>query len=343
MKEIKRLSIVFDMYGCPNRCKHCWIGHMDNIKKSNDDLIFVANYFQNVCDNFEIYSWMREPDYADNYKDLWILENKLAKGIKPQRFEIASFYRLVRDCDYAPWLYDIGVRVVQLTLFGLEEMTDYFIGRKGAFKEIIQATDILLDNKIAPRWQVFINQMNKDEIIEMIKLSEKLKLKERTAVLGHEFKLFIHEGSCDGENLKLYPIRITKDDIDEKIIPYYLNYHELEEEKVLYNKLINDKSTRNLVSEEVVFYVTNDFSVYPNISNIAPWWKLGNIKENTVDEIIYNYQNNKAIAMNISNTVPIYEIVRKVGNKNSNKLFSKNDYYDYLINQYSKFIFMEMR
>ena len=61
MNKIKKLSIVFDMHGCPNRCKHCWIGHMNNKQMNNDDLIFVANFFNNVCDNFEIYSWMREP------------------------------------------------------------------------------------------------------------------------------------------------------------------------------------------------------------------------------------------------------------------------------------------
>lgn len=334
MNKIKKLSIVFDMHGCPNRCKHCWIGHMNNKQMNNDDLIFVANFFNNVCDNFEIYSWMREPDYADNYKDLWVLENKLAKGIKPQKFELASFYRLVRDKDYAPWLYEIGVRTVQLTLFGLEKMTDYFVGRSGAFKEILQATEILLENKIAPRWQVFINKMNKDEIIDVINLSKELKLAERTKAINQQFKLFVHEGSCDGENKKLYPIRITRDDIDKKIIPYYLNYHELEEEKILYKKFINLHSTRNLVDENIVLYVTNDFSVYPNISNITSWWKIGNIKDNKVEEIIDNYQNNKAFAMHISNTIPISQLVKKCGDEKSDKLFSIDDYLDYLLNKY---------
>src|SRR5690554_6875556 len=242
MKKIDKLSIVFDMYGCPNRCKHCWIGHMDNKNLTIEDLHLVANYFKDLSDNFEIYSWMREPDYADNYKELWELENALAKGIKPERFELASFYRLVRDKRYAPWLSKIGVKKVQLTLFGLEENTDYFIGRIGAFKEILQATDILLDNNIAPRWQVFINQKNKDEMIEIVNLSKRLKLAERTKANGQEFKLFIHEGSCDGENEKLYSIRITRDDIPEEIKPYILNYNELKEERELYKELINDDS-----------------------------------------------------------------------------------------------------
>ena len=213
-------------------------------------------------------------------------------------------------------------------------MTDYFVGRSGAFKEILQATEILLENKIAPRWQVFINKMNKDEIIDVINLSKELKLAERTKAINQQFKLFVHEGSCDGENKKLYPIRITRDDIDKKIIPYYLNYHELEEEKILYKKFINLHSTRNLVDENIVLYVTNDFSVYPNISNITSWWKIGNIKDNKVEEIIDNYQNNKAFAMHISNTIPISQLVKKCGDEKSDKLFSIDDYLDYLLNKY---------
>ncbi len=328
MKDINSLTIVFDMYGCPNRCKHCWIGSLPNRKLTIKDSTTVANFFKTKFPrNFTFYSWMREPDYADNYKEIWKLDNKLSVDNLPKRFELASFYRIVRDKEYVPWLSKLGVKVVQLTLFGLERLTDLYIGRKGAFNEIITATKILINNNITPRWQVFINQENKEEIIELIELSK---------TFDQEFELFIHEGSCDGENELLYPIRITRNDISDTIKPYYLNYDALYEEKTLYEKLSHDNSTSSLITSDVVFYVTNDFSVYPNLSNIAPWWKIGNIKENTVDEIIANYLNHVPTAMKIRSTIPLGKIVQSVGNKASEKLFSKADYIIYLLNQYAR-------
>ncbi len=26
----KSITLCVDLYGCPNRCKHCWLGHMPN-------------------------------------------------------------------------------------------------------------------------------------------------------------------------------------------------------------------------------------------------------------------------------------------------------------------------
>ena len=47
---MKKLSLVVDMYGCPNRCKHCWLGHMPNRKmadKTDEQLIeYFKPYFE---------------------------------------------------------------------------------------------------------------------------------------------------------------------------------------------------------------------------------------------------------------------------------------------------------
>ena len=85
----------------------------------------------------------------------------------PERFELASFWRLVRDPDYVRFLKETDVKKVQLTFFGLELLTDRYIGRKGVFRELLGATEILLENGIAPRWQAFINEENKEEVAQL--------------------------------------------------------------------------------------------------------------------------------------------------------------------------------
>lgn len=142
------------------------------------------------------YSWLREPDFCGEYRARWERDKALSVNCEPQRFELASFWRLVRDGEYEKFLREVGVKVVQLTFFGGEETTDRYIGRKGAYSELLKATEILLRNGIAPRWQAFINAENKDEVAELPKLAEKLKLAERAGRSGRILNsLFMREAA----------------------------------------------------------------------------------------------------------------------------------------------------
>jgi len=58
---------------------------------------------------------------------------------------------LARDPEYVLFLKETGVEKIQLTFFGMEKLTDFYTGRKGAFKELLKATDILIDNGISPK------------------------------------------------------------------------------------------------------------------------------------------------------------------------------------------------
>lgn len=210
------------MYGCPNRCKHCWIGHSPNGNLTVDDLKYVAGEFRRFTDCLEVYDWYREPDFKDNYKELWNLCNELS-DTKREHFELISFWRIVRDKEYVKWLSSVGVKVAQLTLFGGQEKTDYYIGRKNAYNEIMQAIEILLENRISPRIQVFINKDNIDELPFIEALVDHLDLENRCKAFGEKFSFFLHQGSCDGENEKLYNIRVTPEDL-QKIPPALAEY-----------------------------------------------------------------------------------------------------------------------
>ena len=154
----KQLNLVVDMYGCPNRCLHCWIGHMPNWKMEDGADRLIVDYFAPYFDRIAYYSWMREPDFCDDYEARWRKDLEISKNAKPKRFELASFYRIVRDEKYIPFLKSVGVKKVQLTFFGLKATQDRYVGRIGAFEEILKATELLADTGIIPRWQCFINE-----------------------------------------------------------------------------------------------------------------------------------------------------------------------------------------
>lgn len=331
----KQLILAADMYGCPNRCRHCWIGHMPNNKMDENADIWIVNYFKPYFDRITYYSWLREPDFCDNYRERWERDNQISVGSKPERFELASFWHLVRDDGYVHFLKEEGVKRVQLTYFGMEEMTDKYIGRKGAFRELLKATDILVSNQIAPRWQVFINEENKDQIVQLLNLADTLKLNEKCAAFGEGFEFFVHSGSCDGENRKLYNIRIEKGHIPKEIIPYYLDYDKTVTEKECC-KLLQDDSSHIVYHNEdtISLYISNTFDVFFNFTHMADAWKIGNMKDNGPEEIVRKITNEDTDALNAAKSVMVKTLVERYGNKLSERVFFIDDYKSYLLNCY---------
>lgn len=330
---MKKLSLVVDMYGCPNRCKHCWLGHMPNHKMADKTDELLIEYFKPYFENITYYSWLREPDYCDDYRQRWMKDNEISIQGRPMRFELASFYRLVRDEEYVKFLKEVGVKKVQLTFFGLETMTDFYIGRKNAYNELLLATDILISNGIAPRWQAFIFEDNKNEIVKLLDVIDKLNLYERCASLGEEFKFFVHAGSCDGENIKQYPIRIQKENIPKQLIPYYLEYDNILEEKECV-KLLSESYEKIVfeATDDIVLNISNDMNVYFNY--MTKPWIIGNILKDDAKELVRKIVEGDTYALNMIRKCSYSELVKRYGDTTSTKVFTLDDYKMYMINRY---------
>ena len=330
---MKSVTIAADMYGCPNRCRHCWLSHMPNRKMEDGADQWIVDSFRPFFEKIEFFSWLREPDYCDDYKARWERDKQLSVNTVPRRFELASFWRIVRDPEYVRFLKEVGVKCVQLTLFGLRETTDRYIGRRGAFDELLRATEILVENGISPRWQAFINQENKDEIAELPGLSENMKLKERAEAFGGTFRFFVHAGSCDGENRKLYPIRINKGEVPEVLIPYFLNYGDNYSEKELCEKLKNDNSPKVPHNEkDIVIYVANDYDLFFNFTHMKKEWKIGNLKAEPTEELIRRILDEDIPALRTARGISVGELVSIYGNFDSYRLFEEDDYKMRLLN-----------
>lgn len=331
----KPLILAVDMYGCPNRCRHCWLGHMPNKQMDNNADVCIVEYFKPFFNKIAYYSWLREPDFCDDYRERWNRDNRISVNSKPKRFELAGFWRLARDPDYVLFLKETGVKRVQLTFFGMEEMTDKYTGRKGAFQELLKASDILVSNQIAPRWQAFINEENKEQILGLLESAKALRLEERCAAFGESFQFFVHCGSCDGENRKLYDIRIEKDRVPEEIKPYYLNYDKsLTEGECC--ALLKDDTSRIVYhnEDEIVLNISNTFDVYFNFTHMTEEWRIGNLKDTEPKEMVRKIIEEDTPALNAARTVTVKTLVERYGNMRSGKIFSMGDYKAYLLNRY---------
>ena len=334
----KSITIAVDMYGCPNRCRHCWLSHMPNATMEDGADKWIVDSFRQYFEKIEFYSWLREPDFCKDYRDRWEKDKQLSVNAQPQRFELGSFWRLVRDPEYVLFLKDVGVSCVQLTLFGLKETTDRYVGREGAFEEILKATEILIEHEISPRWQTFINEENKDEIVQVLKLTEDLKLKERVEAFGGTFKFFVHPGSCDGENRKLYPVRINKGHVPDKLIPYFLNYEKTYSEKELCEKLKNDTSSYVPHNDgDIVIYVANDYDLFFNFTHMQKEWRIGNLKTDPKEELVRRILDEDFPALRSAREITVSELVTLYGNPESERLFEEDDFKMHLLNTYLEY------
>lgn len=69
--KFNSIVAALDMAGCPNRCRHCWLGATENRKMDFGELRYVGDSFRPFTDNLILNGWYREPDFRDDYKELW--------------------------------------------------------------------------------------------------------------------------------------------------------------------------------------------------------------------------------------------------------------------------------
>ena len=339
-----KAAVEMDMFGCPNRCRHCWLGHSRNPHVPVEDFNWVVEQFKNhttgsmrLHDELIVSSWYREPDYADQYKELWDLDKRLSttRFLRGER-ELASIWRLVRDGDYAPWLKSLGVDCVQISLFGMEQNTDHFTGRRGAFRDCIRAIEVLLNNGIAPRIQLFPFKTNLQDFGSLERILSRLRLEERVQDLGREFACFLNASvSPVGEGFDLERIRINREEL-LRLPPYFiektLKHVKAESIEMLWPteaellpSLLADDSPLNDSPQITAFMVASDFNVYPNCGEIADWWRLGNLKTDGIEVVMDTFLGRRNPGLRMNYEVPVRYFAEKYGDRDGDKLWTRGD------------------
>lgn len=335
--DMSYLGVMVDMAGCPNRCRHCWLSGHKNGNMSVDDFRSISEQFKNwrnengnAINELGFFSWWREPDYRDDYRELWQLEQELSSPGRAQRFELLSIWRLARDESYAKWAATLPPKVCQVTFFGMEENTDWGTHRKGAFRDSLLATERLIDVGIAPRWQLFITKRNIGELEEFLRFIYDLKLHKRCESNGQKFEVFIGGISPEGSGFELESIRVDENDatlIPDELIDICREGADLlgQPEYVLLESLYHENAPANIRANIPSVSVNADFDVYPNIAEPTEWWRLGNLKTNSIDAIIKAYRDETTPGMKANREIPVRELASRYGDTNSKKLYSKED------------------
>ena len=329
----QKIGISLDIRGCPNKCRHCYLGFGTNRAMSDADLRWMASQFRSYIEtadtpikSLDISSTLREPDFSDEYRHLYELEKELSRG-NPVRYELLSIWRLAHDKDYTAWAKSVGPQTCQITFFGTEKTTDWFYRRKGAFKDALTATERLLEVGMKPRWQLVLTKKLIPEIDELLQLAERLRLRERVQELGSEFQLFMHTPNPLQEGRKIEHLRPTLEEVtwlpEEILEPSrrHLGTQTLwQTEGELYKSIIESEQPL-ITPSQVWFFVTNNWDVFSNAGTLEPWWKLGNLKNDSVETILRRFENDEILGLQILLHYPQRKLAEEYGDPHSNKIY----------------------
>jgi len=337
----RRTWIALDMAGCPNRCRHCWLGALPNQRLYDKDLRWAVELFRDwvrpgehapFFQCVEAMTWWREPDYAPDYRYLWELERDL-NGHAPMRFELLSIWRLARDESYASWAREVGTTGCQITVFGMEETHDWFVRRRGAFRDALLATERVLAAGIRPRWQLFLTTRILPELGKLLDLAQQMRLYERTEALGGEFQIFLHTPGPEGEAWHIEHLRPSVEDLArvpaELVVSSqrYLGRSLGEAEGDLVAQLAEEEPSLPSVygyPGNLGFYITSQCDVYPSIG-LEPWWRLGNLRRDTLETIIGSFEEDRTLGLHVDYHVSAAELARRYGRRGSRLLYDAGD------------------
>ena len=335
--DMRYLGVMVDMAGCPNRCRHCWLGNHKNGSMTTADFECIARAFKDYRDEagnpiaeLGFFSWWREPDYRDDYRQLWQLEQQLSSPGRAQRFELLSIWRLARDESYAKWAATLPPQACQVSFFGMEENTDWGTRRRGAFRDSLLATERLIDAGIAPRFQLFLTKRCLHELDAFLHLIDRLALHRRCEDMGSKFQVFIGGMSPEGNGYEIDHLRPDASDlqrIPQGLLDICREGSDMlgQPESVLLASLLADDSPPNVGANMPSISIDADFNAYPNIAEPTPWWRLGNLKEDGAGAIIRAYRDETTPGMLMNRTVPLSELARRYGDPRSTKLYDRDD------------------
>jgi MoaA/NifB/PqqE/SkfB family radical SAM enzyme len=337
MQNLNKLALTFDMAGCPNRCRHCWLGGFPNGSMSADEVREWTRQFREWrgedgggIGELSVSTWWREPDYRDDYRELWELERELSSPGCAERFELLSIWRLARDESYAPWAATLPPKSCQISFAGMEENTDWFTRRRGSFRDSLLATERLIDAGLSPRWQLFMTKRALGEQDEFLRLMRELRLKERCAAFGGRFEMFVNTAAPDGNSYELEDIRLDEDDLPnispELIAQSRDGWAPLgTPERDLVAHYAGVHTPPRFYPPIKALAVTAGWDVYPNNAEPAPWWRLGNLKRNGVDAVMRAYTHELPPGMVMNRTVPVSELAARHGDVDGRKLYNGED------------------
>ena len=89
----------------------------------------------------------------------------------------------------------------------------------------------------------------------------------------------------------------------------------------------------NLLVNKIIVY-KDKIEIFFNFTNMTPFWSIGNLKKDDIEEICRRIKEEDIPALNYAKKVTLSELATSYGNPNSTRLFEEDDYKMFLLNKY---------
>ena len=324
-----KISIAFDVHGCPQRCRHCWLGPQPEGRLTFDDAV---SHFQRIREiqqreklhdaEIEFFGIdYREPHDGPNYRD----EYDMVDSINGTRYEVdrdfrlVSLQRLTRDPGYIAWCRDRGIEGAQLKVFGGKDANDFFIGRKDTYEETIQGARWLVDGGIIPRFQVYLNTIGIHSLNTFFSELATYHVLEDMRERGMPVDIHCMTFGSVGRGYENRDYRIEIDDVT--LIPEWLvemteakfgKAFELLPEAVLAERILaGDDGPISPENHWLWFFVDRRLDVYTNLTEMHASCRLGNLGEDPWQEILDGYVRDAAPGLETVFSVSKHELVKR--------------------------------
>ena len=216
-----KLGLMIDTGGCPNRCAHCRLSGKPTRQMPHQEMRWIVEQFRELQKNnsplfsgIDVGLWCMEPDYRDDYRSLWDLEDELGDANR-EHGGLLSIWRILRDDTYLTWVKEKGARLCQITLFGAGATHDRFMGRRDAFKECIEVMKRLVEASIAVQWSLIFTKAIVPDLEKLLRLAEELHLPgEYARLLGYNWRAALTDVGPMGRGWHLEHLRPSLSDLD---------------------------------------------------------------------------------------------------------------------------------
>jgi hypothetical protein len=337
----KTVGVAADLAGCPNRCRHCYLGAGPNPGLDSDVLRELAEAFWSWrrpgddapwFDQVHAASWYREPDYRDDYRELYRLEKELSRA-EPRRYELLSVWRLARDPGYAVWAKEVGPRTCQFSFFGLERVNDWFHRRRGAFRDALTATERLLREGMIPRWQIFLTRAGMEDLRGLMDLAREMRLRGRVAELGAEFDVFCHPPGPDGEAWRIEHLRVTEEDLAavpaelmESTRRHFGGSLDWRPERQITEEVLAGAEIPLGPPEETWFFMNGDLDLFTNWGGeVSRAWRLGNFRKDALDACLVAFERDAPPGLHAWLHVADAHLAGRFGRRDGRRIYTPAD------------------
>lgn len=163
---------------------------------------------------------------------------------------------------------------------------------------------------------------------------DRRRLRQRAEALGGPFQVLVHAPSPDGEAFGIEGLRpavsalarVPGELLAESAVHLGGSLGEVEGD-ILARLCRCDEpaATRWGGTGPLGFYVTSHLDVYPNIADLNPWWRLGNLARDEVGDIVGRLENDGTTGLRVLRDVPLSHLARRHGRPRGRRLCTEGD------------------